>query len=271
MPLLSEEEVGRLIPALKGKHGLIKFLRKVLSIDKASDLYDRIEQFKGADFASAFLREENISYRVFGEEKLDKIPDGPFITISNHPYGSLDGIMLIDLIGQRYKGFKVMVNQFLTLIKSLTPSLISVNPVTDDRKGVTSTNLHGIKEVLQNLHDGNPIGFFPAGAVSNYIPRKNLIEDRPWQTDVIKIIKKARVPVVPVRFFDRNTAFYYFLGLISWKIRVLRLPTEVMNKSGKHPRIGIGDIILPEEQDKFKDISDFSNFLRASVYSQTLP
>lgn len=269
MPLLTVKEAEELIPALKGRDRLTEFLIKALNINKVSDLYDEICGNTGADFATAFLKEEKISYRLKGEENLDKIPDGPFITISNHPYGALDGIMLIDLIGQRHKGFKVMVNQFLTLVKALRPSLISVNPATDLRKGITATNLQGVREVFRNLHDGLPVGFFPSGAVSDFIPRRHCIEDRPWQTDVIKIIRKAHVPVVPVRFFDRNTAFYYFLGLIDWRIRVLRLPTEVTNKKGKHPRIGIGDIITPEMQDRFTDIGAFGKYLRDSVYSQT--
>lgn len=270
MPLLTVEEIERFVPALKGKNGLIRVLRHCLNIDDVSDLYDRISGCRGTGFATAFLREENICARVIGKENLDRLPDGPFITISNHPYGALDGLMLIDLIGRRREGFKVMVNQFLTLIEALTPSLISVNPVTGDRlPGVTAANIRGVKEVLQTLQAGHPVGFFPSGAVSDLHLRDFSISDREWQMDIVRIIKKARVPVVPVRFFDRNSDFYYLLGLLSWKIRILRLPTEVMNKKGQCPRIGIGPIIYPEEQDAFSDMTVFRSFLRDSVYSQT--
>jgi putative hemolysin len=269
MPLLSVSEIEKFVPALEGKPGLIRFLRHCLNIDDVSDLYDQICGNRGAAFATAFLKEENIRCRITGGENLERLPDGPFITISNHPYGALDGLMLIDLIGRHREGFKVMVNQFLTVIEALTPSLISVNPVTGDRgPGVTAANIHGVKEVLQTLREGRPVGFFPSGAVSDLHLRDLSISDREWQMDIVRIIKKARVPVVPVRFFDRNSDFYYLLGLLSWKIRILRLPTEVMNKKGQCPRIGIGPIISPEEQDAFSDMSRFRDFLRASVYGQ---
>ena len=45
------------------------------------------------------LKDVRTDYRIGNPERLDMLPDGPFITISNHPYGGLDGIILIDLFG----------------------------------------------------------------------------------------------------------------------------------------------------------------------------
>ena len=91
--------------------------------------------------------------------------------------------------------------------------------------------------------------------------------DREWQEAVIKLIMKAQVPVIPVRFFDGNSAFYYSLGLIDWRIRLLRLPAEVFNKRGKIMHIGIGKVISVEEQKRFgNDVRAFGDYLRKSVY-----
>jgi len=73
---------------------------------------------------------------------------------------------------------------------------------------------------------------------------------------------------VPVHFLDRNSNFYYSLGLIDWRIRLLRLPYEVFNKRGMTARVALGEIITPEEQKKYKDVDDFGDFLRAKVYNQ---
>ncbi len=78
---------------------------------------------------------------------------------------------------------------------------------------------------------------------------------------------KAKVPIVPVCFFDGNSIFYYSWGLIDWRIRLLRLLPEVFNKKGKTMRIGLGPVISVEQQMEFaKDTEMFSKFLREKVY-----
>ena len=92
------------------------------------------------------------------------------------------------------------------------------------------------------------------------------IRDRQWQEPVLRLIQKLKVPIIPVHFLDRNSNFYYSLGLINWRVRLLRLPAEVFNKCRKRTRIAIGEIISPEEQQKFTDTTSFGNFLRERVY-----
>lgn len=97
------------------------------------------------------------------------------------------------------------------------------------------------------------------------------VRDRQWQEAIIKVIKKAKVPVVPIRFFDGNSLFFYLLGLIDWRVRILRLPKEVINKGGHTIRVAVGKVITVEEQMKYDDIKEFSAFLRSSVYDMPLP
>ena len=151
------------------------------------------------------------------------------------------------------------------------PSFIEVTPTGEERTAPTKDSISGIRLALQHLHEGHPLGIFPSGAVSDLSLRDRCIRDREWQDAIIRVIKKARVPVVPIRYFDGNSLFYYLLGLISWKIRILRLPKEVINKGGKTIRVGIGDIISVEEQEKYTDINEFRDFLRHSVYDMPLP
>jgi hypothetical protein len=98
--------------------------------------------------------------------------------------------------------------------------------------------------------------------------RDRCIRDRDWQEPVIRLIKRLNVPIVPVHFLDRNSDFYYTLGLIDWRIRLLRLPAEVFNKRCKKTRIALGEIITPSVQNEFTDLNDFTAFLRNKVYDQ---
>jgi putative hemolysin len=146
--------------------------------------------------------------------------------------------------------------------------MIQVNPKNDSNNKVTSLNLNGVREVISRINEGHPIGFFPSGAVSDLHLRDRKIYDRQWQESVIRLIKKARVPVVPVRFFGRNSMFFYLLGLIDWRVRVLRLPRELANQKGKGNDIvvGIGETIPVDKQKEFTDINEYGQMLRDSVY-----
>ena len=111
MPLLPVSEIEKISPLFRGKAGnaFASSLRKLLSISRLSDIYDEIDSFRGPEFARVLLERLGIKYELEGAEKLSSLPQGPFITISNHPYGGIDGIILVDLIGHLRDGFKVMV------------------------------------------------------------------------------------------------------------------------------------------------------------------
>ncbi len=273
MPLLPVEQIERIAPVFKGKFGnaSARFLRWLLSIRKLSDIYDSIDANRGAEFAGKLLEKLGVNYQLGGSRRLSSLPDGPFITVSNHPYGGIDGVILIDLIGHLRPGFKVMVNEFLSVIEALTPSLIVVNPKNNLNNRTTAKNVLGVREVLSRLHDGEPVGFFPSGAVSDLSLKEMKIRDREWQEAVIRLIAKAGVPIVPVRFFDHNSFWFYNLGLIDWRVRLLQLPHELVNKKHRRLRVGIGETISVEEQLRHPDIKDFGLFLREKVYGMPLP
>ena len=273
MPLLPVSELEKFSPLFRGKAGnmFAGFLRRILSVKTLSDLNDKLEIYQGADFAGALLKELNLDFKIAWSERLESLPEGPFITVSNHPYGGMDGIILVDLLGHARPDFKVMVNEFLNLIKPLSPSWIVVNPKNDLQKEVTSKNIQGVKEVLTHLRDGHPVGFFPSGAVSDLSLKEFKIRDREWQVPLLRLIQKARVPIVPVRFFDHNSMWFYYLGLIDWRVRTLQLPHEIVNKKLRMIRVGIGETIPVEEQARHKETKEFGRWLRDKVYVMTFP
>lgn len=268
MALLTYTNLEQISPLFKGKSGhiLANFLMKLFAVDKVCELYDNNEEYLGVDFAHHILQDIGVNYTVIGSEILEELPKGAFITISNHPYGSIDGIMLIDLIGRYRPDFKVLVNQFLGYIKRLEPNFIKVVPTGKQKEGIKKESLRGIMQSLKHLQAGAPLGLFPSGAVSDLSIKDGCIRDREWQMSAIQLIKKSRVPVVPIRFRDRNSMFYYLLGLIDWRLRVTRLPREVFNKRNKTTRVEILPIITVEEQDKYSNIEEFRTFLRSTIY-----
>ncbi|MDF1572142.1 MAG: 1-acyl-sn-glycerol-3-phosphate acyltransferase [Bacteroidales bacterium] len=260
-------------PVFRGKRGrqLAEWIMRQFSIDQVNRVHKQYGNFKGAAFTSRLLDDIGVHYLVGNAERLENLPDEAFITVSNHPYGGLDGIMTIDLIAQLRPDYKFMVNQQLARIKALEDSFIPVTPTGNKRSEITAASIRGIRETIEHLKNGHPLGLFPSGAVSDFSLTELKVRDRRWQKSILHLLHSLKVPILPIRFFDQNSAFFYFLGLLNWRIRLLRLPTEVFNKKGKQPRIAIGNIISPKEQKQFSSPEALGRFLRKSVYEMPLP
>jgi putative hemolysin len=267
--LVEIEDMGYLSPIFRGERGqrLAKRMLRILAVDKVNALYARSCEYTGADFAESILNDLGVNYCIYNPERLSHLPEGAFITVSNHAYGGLDGVMLVDLMVHIRSDYKLMANRALLMVKALEENFISVIPKVGNEMLKPAANINGIRETLNHLQEGHPVGFFPSGAVSMFRMKNMRVKDREWQERVLKLIKSAKVPIVPVRFFDRNSNFFYLLELIDWRIRTLRLPYELFNKEGRITRIGIGDIISVEEQAKFSDPKQLGDFLYHTIYN----
>ena len=278
MVILTQQDAAeRLSPIFKGKRGrfLFNLAGRITGIDEVNALHDRVDTAgipHGPAFAKGILDDLGIDFRIGHAERLDTLPEGPFIVIANHNYGHVDGICLVDIFGHQRPETKVMVNEMLTWIPGLAPSFIAVNPTLATRKGASATSINGVKNALLQIREGGPLCLFPSGAVTDLKPREHwTLRERDWQDAAIRLIRKARVPIVPVRFFDRNSRFYYALGLLDYRIRFVRLFHEMFNKHGTTPRLGIGETISVEEQEKYSDLQEYKAFLRKTVDEMPLP
>ena len=272
--VFSAEQAAELSPVFKGRLGrlLYKAAMRVTGIYHVNQIHENVEKLgipPGADFAKGILDQIGTDFLIGNPERL-QFPEGAFITISNHMYGHLDGICLVDIIGHVRPRMKVMVNEMLMYIYGLAPNFISVNPTVTKRE-TTGTSINGVKAALQQIRNGEPLALFPSGAVADLKPREGwILSERDWQEAAVKLIRKAHVPVVPIRFFDHNSWFYYALGLIDYRVRFGRLFHEVGNKQGTHPRLGIGETITVEQLETVPD-EDLKAFLRSSIYDMPLP
>ena len=91
--------------------------------------------------------------------------------------------------------------------------------------------------------------------------------DRQWQKSMIKFIKKAEVPVVPIYFQGTNSRLFHLLGLIHPSLRTAKLPSELLNKKNKVIKIRIGNPISVQDQNEYTDIERFGRFLRLKTYA----
>ncbi len=249
----------------KGAQGAAKFLMMLLGINKINKAYAEVSHLKGLDFVEKILQKLSIRFEVSPEE-LKRIPlNGPFITVSNHPYGGLDGLILISLLGRQRPDFKILGNYLLHRIDSLREFILPVDPF--ESKKARAASVPGIKMALRHITEGHPLGIFPAGEVSSYYPHSSGITDKKWQYSVLKFIRNAEVPVVPIYFEGSNSTIFHLLGLLHPMLRTAKLPSELLNKKNKTIRIRIGNPISLNEQKEFTDIWRYGRYLRAKTYA----
>lgn len=265
--VLDYNDISQMVPWFKGKEKLVNRLLKFLSVDKVNWLHDHNCDTPGPEFAAGLLKDLEIKLRIDNEELLDKLPEGAFITVSNHPFGALDGISLIHIIASRRPQFKVMVNMVLNYISAMRPNFIAVDALASDDPKKKAVSMQGIKSAIMQVRRGEPIGFFPAGAVSK-VNIKGQLEDREWQPTIVRLIQQMKVPVVPIYFHGSNSWWFNFLGVVCWQLRTLRLPAEVFRKKGSTLHISIGEPISVEEQIQHSGtVEELGQFLKDKTYA----
>ncbi len=250
---------------LRRNNPLLPLLTRVAGIDRVNELYALLEVHEGDDFIAAFFRQMELEI-VLNESHLKEIPaSGPFIVISNHPFGALDGLALLHVVRKVRPDFRMMANFLLQQIDPLRDCFIGVNPFENLRD--RSSSHSGMKLALQHLSEGHGLGIFPAGEVSTLYKDLRKVADRQWQLSAIKLIRKARVPVIPVYFDGSNSYLFHLIGKIHPGLRTLSLPAEMFRKKGTSIHLTIGHCITPVETDVLSSAQSYGRYLRAKTYA----
>jgi putative hemolysin len=244
--------------------GLASFLMELMKINQVNDLFEQAQSKQGIEFIDAILKGCGVEVE-FDEQELKNIPaTGSFIAIANHPYGGIEGLVLLKMLLMARPDAKLMANFLLKKIPNLSDYFIAVNPFENIDH---SSSISGLKNTLQLLAEGTPIGIFPAGEVSSFKLDKQEVTDRLWHPVVGKIIAKAKVPVVPIYFHGNNGLLFNLLSLIHPALRTAKLPSELFNKQGETIKLRIGKPIKVEDIADSNNTGKLLNYLRARTYA----
>ena len=277
-PLLDHDTMQDAL-GLKGLSGkvLTRLLFGVLGMGKANRLHARKARPDGPAFSAGILEDLEVTYDI-PEEQLKHIPaEGGFITVSNHHFGAVDGMILNAVIGSRRPDYKILTTYFLALIAHLKDWFIPV----DNFASGGARSVSGIRAALGHIADGGALGLFPAGEVATWqkkedrtaISGKRVVEDKPWAQNMMKLIRKSGLPVVPVYFDGTNSKTFHVLGQVHPILRTLRLVREMTGAKGKHVKVRIGQPIPAKEIAEF-DVESLGKYLRSRCYAleaQCLP
>lgn len=242
-----------------------RLLMVLLSFNKVNKLYSKYQHKDGKEFIHLVLKELKIKYEVNPQE-LKNIPEkGAFIIVANHPLGGLEGMILLEEISGIRPDFKILGNFLFKQLEPIKESVLDVNPFENQKE--LKSSIPGLRKALSHLREDKCLAIFPAGEVSSYQRGINQITDRKWIDSVIRFIKKAEVPVIPVYFSGKNSLLFYLLGKVHPLLRTAKIPSELFNKKNEQIIVRIGKPVSLKDQRKFDSTSKYGRFLRARTYA----
>ena len=217
-------------------------LEHLLGLRQCTAMY---EQVRSQSDSHLFMREvlRRLDVRpVFKTEDLENIPKrGPAVVVGNHPFGGIEGIIMADTLLSRRPDVKIMANVLLNRIPQLRDLTIPVDPF--NRSGSASVNIGPMREAMRWLKNGGMLLVFPAGEVSHLRLESLEIADPVWSPAIGRIIRHAKVPVLPVFFRGCNGPWFQAAGLIHPRLRTALLARQLVGMRGRSVPVDIGRLI----------------------------
>lgn len=270
MSLINDTDLRKILKIKENEgHWLLTSIKYFFGIERINQIYNENSSQSGLEFVDSIINRLNIKYSIPEGLKKSIPSSGPFIIISNHPFGIIDGMLLLKLVCGIRPDFKLQGNFLLLQIEPIKEYILPVNPFENFKSAHSS--FKGIKGAYQHLAEGNSLGIFPAGEVSSYQHKDFKITDRQWQNSSIRFIQKSGVPVIPVYFHGYNSSLFYLLGQIHPLLRTAKLPSEILNKGNRNIKIEIGKTIQPRTINTFTTLTSLTHYLRAKTYSLNQP
>ncbi|MBK7383028.1 MAG: lysophospholipid acyltransferase family protein [Flavobacteriales bacterium] len=242
----------------------IAVLTEMSGLKRLERFYNEIQDLHDLEFTAAVFRNLELELEV-SEEDLAQIPrEGGLVFVANHPYGAIDGLALVNVLGRVRPDLKVMANFLLQQLEPLRERFIGVNPF--EQLGSRSS-FQGMRQALAHVKEGQALAVFPSGEVSSWRTELKAVADPRWKTPAIKLIQHADVPVVPVWFDGANSMVFQMLGMIHPNLRTLALPNEMLRMRGRTVRMRIGKPIPQKDIAAFTSVEQLTRFLRARTYA----
>lgn len=156
----------------------------------------RVQAATPLAFLNKAIRVLDLRIEVRGAERLPQSAE--CIVVANHPCGGAEGIVLLQLLLQRYGRVIVPANRLLARLGPLASLLAPVDVFGAKR---------GSARVPQELAPADtPLLLFPAGRTAR--ERGGAMREFPWKRGFVRLARRTGRPVVPVCVVARPSALF---------------------------------------------------------------
>ncbi|MDO5760535.1 MAG: 1-acyl-sn-glycerol-3-phosphate acyltransferase [Bacteroidota bacterium] len=216
---------------------VFSWLKKLIHLDEINRIIYEHRDKQGVDFANAVLDELQIKLEIINPQNIPI--NGRELVVANHPIGSIDGMALISVIGQKRKDILFPVNDILCQLPGLKGIFVPIN-----KYGKNNANHNTLNEAF----GGNSIMmFFPAGTESKIIGGK--LQDFAWKKSFVQQAQIYQRDIIPVYIEGRNSKGFYrlykirkFFG-VKFDLEMILLPREMFAQKGKTITLTFGKSI----------------------------
>ena len=240
-------------------------LERLLRLGTLNALYHRVQaDTTDRHFPEKIMDVLGIRIEVDAVD-LSRIPRaGPLITVSNHPFGAIEGLGLLALMLSVRPRVRQMTNYMLAAIPEMRPYFLFVDPFGGP--AATQRNRSGMKEAMRFLKQGHCLNVFPAGEVSSLGLRRRSVSDKPWSETVARIAGHTKATVLPIYWEGRNSDLFQLLGLLHPRLRTIMLPREMLQQRGTTIRARIGTPIPWDRLGRIDTPAEATEYLRMRTY-----
>lgn len=239
-------------------------LHTALQVGNLQQLYAQARSL-GCDSLSQSVLDVLKATIQVSPEDVARIPNsGPLVIVANHPFGMLDGLVLDALISRVRPDLKTVTNVILCGIEGLRERMIPLDVLSG--RGAVRLNARSIRTCIEWLQGGHALAIFPAGEVSHWNSENRRVVDPPWSSLAVRCATLAHAAVLPMYFEGENSLAFQVAGLFHPRLRTMRLPGELLNKSGRTVGVRIGSPIPAKELSEYKSQERATAYLRARTY-----
>jgi len=238
--------------------------RRILQWDKLSDLYTKLQEPPDSrSFANRALAHLNVSYSIT-RGNLDAIPrEGPLMIVANHPFGGVEGLVLLSLLTTVRPDIKLIANEVLSGIPELHKHMILVDPFGGPE--AAAKNRAPVRQSLRWLRNGGALAMFPAGEVAHLDMAWRRIRESNWHETVARLIRHSGATVLPIFFDGANGPLFQIAGLIHPRLRTAMLAREMVNKT-RHPiKMSVGQVLPYEKLNTIQNDTELTHYLKMRV------
>jgi putative hemolysin len=239
---------------------LIRLVERVVHVRGLNRVFRALEGKTGIEFLTAGLEHFGVRVVTRGEQYLDEARNA--LVVANHPLGGMDGMALMQTVGDRLGRIQAPANDLLMNLPQLRDLFVPVN-----KHGSNAGRFGRFEDAF-----GSDIAMvhFPAGLCSRQ--RAGRIRDLTWQKSFISRARRYRRDIVPVHIDGRNSRFFYNLARlrrwsgIKFNLEMIFLVDEMFKQRDRTLTLTFGAPVHWESLDRSRTDWQWARRLRRYVY-----